>query len=488
MDNKGKYVDSPEWVFEDKFNDAELTGTVLSFENGGSYVKYLTIKNRVGDIYRICYSLDKFADAFKVGGSYHFIGCTTVNDNPEKYKGSLRVDKLVDLSMPEKEKSELFGILERMLKVLGKKDEWERIVLPKYKRLPIAENTISDDDILMEFIDEFEGLWRSIESTIKQIGKDRGIYISPSVWSSELYEEILDYLNYISGILSNSFNSSAKNNYARYEFEKKYGETRRKGTKGIITNSLAYTLAFAVVCGINDTMDEIDREQRACSSWEQKQKILINGLNRTWQSLYDSKVIPMIKDANKECAQILKEYLFDYFECTEEEYNQWLETRIEKRKPTTNMIAELNELIAYNKKIIEGAGWFPFGQKAKERKKVEIEIQYLETEIKSVQKNCDLDGKEIWIYNVVFRSFEQYDTLTKNDKKFRLVFNNLNQVYEVRTTVKDSLIGYTDRLFVANYGRYRNLGAEACEVENLTALDTSVPNRFRMCLRIYDKD
>ena len=152
------------------------------------------------------------------------------------------------------------------------------------------------------------------------------------------------------------------------------------------------------------------------------------------------------------------------------------------------MIAELNELISKNKKVIEESGWLPFGQKARDRKKSENEIRYLEDEIQAVQKYPDLDGIDIWIYNVAFHSYDQYMRLKKNDDKFKLVFNNCSQVYEIRTTIRNSLIGYTDRRFVTQYSRYRKLGAEAYEIENLTALDTNVPDKFRLRLRIFDKE
>lgn len=86
----------------------------------------------------------------------------------------------------------------------------------------------------------------------------------------------------------------------------------------------------------------------------------------------------------------------------------------------------------------------------------------MEDEIKSVQRYSDLGGKYIWIYNVAFNSFEQYGRFMKNDNTLKPVFNNCSHVYEIKTTVRNSLMGCTDRRFAAEYSRYRNLGAEVC--------------------------
>ena len=481
------YEDSPSWIWDELFSDAEISGVIVSKIEEEAWLWKLTIQDRYDKLYTICYNPEKYGDRFQIGDAYHFVGTVAGGDGGTN--GALRIDRAINLNKPQKSKDELFSVLERMLKILKKRKDYETYELPRYKKLPITHRTIQDDNILYDFISSFQNVWSGVEATMKCIGEELDVDVCIYATSVDAAIEVEDYLNHISKILSDAFNKQSSSNYAQFEFEKEFGGRSNGGvTYGIITNSLAYSLAFAVWCGISDTMREIERENVAHSSFEERQVFLIKGLNRTWNSIFDSKVVPMIIDANDKIETRVKEQIYKTFGCNEQEYKEWLDKRVLKTEPTEKEIKILNDLIKKNEAVIaNNKGILPFGAKAKARDFATREIQHLSDEIDNVLQPKEIDGLEIWISDLTFNSFESYRQKAGYNNPLTLIFNDKYQVYEIRSNNNNNLLGYTNRVFTVRYNRFRNLFGQILQTERLSNSDGTLSNKMRMQIRIIEK-
>lgn len=318
------FVDSPNKYFREIGYDVSITGMVLDITRKQDYMWILTIKNNKNDKYKVYINPDKYGNKIKVNETYHFIGVSTAIQ--EGYMG-LRLEKLVDISAPVRDKESFYPYIEEMMKVFDKTKGFINEKTMKYKDISNIDIETCDFNLLRDLKSDFEDLWEDISKDLRKIADRAEVCFDVTAKDSDDYWECLEYMDNTVKKFVDEFERKNRNNYLQYEREKNANSHSAVGTRGIITNSLAETLLFAVSCGISKTRRDLKGQAVASSHFDERQSKIYKDFQSDWELNYRLGVVPILECHNIVIENDMKELIFEQFECTEDEFYDWLDSR-----------------------------------------------------------------------------------------------------------------------------------------------------------------
>lgn len=329
---KDKYRDSFKRVYENIPSRAVLLGTIVSKNEEGSHMNKLIVENRDEELYEIYYSSDQFDFEFQVGQTYHFKGMTTTTKQ-ENTDGAISIEEVVDFNKHIPTREENFYQLEKMLKAIEQRKTFEEHMLQKYKQLPVKMLIDDDYQIIDKCTDDFKNFWKSVEKSIGRLAESLYIDIYAPA-NSITYWSLPDYLEHTYELLLDLFNLRIDTSTVRSEFIEKFEEECDEEAQPM------YIAFLDVVTDIIVAVRKIEFKLKLAQSSAEKEKILRNELGPTWQQIFSCKIMPVIKSTNDDIEHEMKQKLYKDFDCSEDEYLQW----VTNRKPVIKTNKVFNQI------------------------------------------------------------------------------------------------------------------------------------------------
>lgn len=349
--------------------------------------------------------------------------------------------------------------------------QFETLRLPKLRNLGLTPDIINTTSVLGEVKTDIDSVWSSCNVAFIDKCNELGIPGARDMKFFYYYDELDEIHDLIwdtDQLLTEAINTGAGQNYREYksglydiEHPKTYGGARY----GVITNSFGTVLAAEFLRGftkaISDTVDEIG----VSNSYNDKQRKLINAINQTWYNMFDTKLKPLILEADKKMKVAIMENIAPKFGCTIEEYEEWKKANI---KPKQNVkkdysfaIQEVEEIIKKNQDEISTLGSWPFGEKARKRKALTKENELLERELYSLKHPKEINDM-FTTFSITCRAASMGSVKTYFDHEFDLKYNPLDNLYHVIVHTNSGEVEITSftRDFTIMYGRSRKIYGE----------------------------
>ena len=318
------FVDSPNKYFREIGYDVSMTGTVLDIVRRQNSKWILIIENKKNEKYRVYINPDKYGNKVKINATYHFIGVSTAIQ--EGYMG-LRLEKLIDISAPVRDKELFYPYIEEMMKVFDKTKGFINEKAMKYKDISYIDIETCDSNLLRDLKSEFESLWEDVSKDLRKIADRADVCFDVTAKDSDDFWECLEYMDNTVKSFIADVERKNRNNYLQYEYEKNANSNSTVGTRGIVTNSLTETLLFAISCGISKTRRELKGQAVASSHFNERQSKIYKDIQSDWKLKFDLGVVPILECHNSVIENDMKELIFEQFECNEDEFYEWLDSR-----------------------------------------------------------------------------------------------------------------------------------------------------------------